>query len=375
MTLEELRAQFPSTQNGVHLNHAGMGPTPTAVSTAVSQALIELGHGDGMGAFRAHLTRQERLRERLARMMNVEAAGVGLVRNTSHGLAIAAQAIPFLPGENVVVGACEYPSVVYPWQAQAVRGVETRIVACLPPHDLLSEDALIAACDAKTRVLAVSWVQWGTGQRMDLTKLGAFCKARNIWFVVDVIQGLGALECDLSACGADIAAGGCHKWLLAPAGIGPLYIKPERLSELLPTNVGWNWVNNPFVWDRLRFEDARPRADRFEEGSPAILATAALDASLALLEAVGMAEIERAVRHHAQALRTRLRALGLEVCPTDGHSGIVPFRHPTKSNEEILAVLEQENIWAAVRCGWVRFSPHAYTNDDDLERAIGGLRA
>ncbi len=373
MTLAEFRAQFPSVVNGVHLNHAGMGPIPTGVATAVGQALSELGHGDGMMAFRAHLKRQQRVREALARLMNVAAEGVALVRNTSHGLTIAAQAIPFRPGENVVVGACEYPSVVYPWQAQASRGVETRIVAC-SPNDLLSEDALIAACDENTRALAVSWVQWGTGQRMELEKLGAFCKARGIWFVVDVIQGLGALECDLTACGADIAAGGCHKWLLAPAGIGPLYIKPERLSELLPTNVGWNWVNDPFNWDRLRFEDVRRSADRFEEGSPAILATAALEASLALLESVGMDEIERAVRTSAARLRQLLRGRGMEVCPTDGHSGIVAFRHPTRANDEVLAHLDAHKIWAAVRCGWVRFSPHAYQQADELERAVTVIR-
>lgn len=372
MTLSELRAQFPSVQNGVHLNHAGMGPIPLVASAAVAQALTELAHGDGMMAFRAHLARQSRLREALARLMNVSVDGVALTRNTSHGLTIAAQAIPFQPGENVVVGECEYPSVVYPWQAQAVRGVETRIVPC--PDGLLSEDALMAACDSHTRVLAVSWVQWGTGQRMDLERLGEFCQQRRIWFVVDVIQGLGALQCDLSACGADIAAGGCHKWLLAPAGIGPLYIKPSRLGELLPTNVGWNWVNNPFTWDRLRFDDARPRADRFEEGSPAILATAALESTVALLESVGMEVIEERVHANAEALRSGLRARGMEVCPTDHQSGIVAFRHPTLANDTLLALLDELNIWAAVRCGWVRFSPHGYTTSDDIEKTLNCMK-
>lgn len=371
MTLSELQAQFPSTQNGVHLNHAGMGPIPLAVTEAVHRTLTELAHGDGMMAFRAHLERQGQLRAALARLMRVPVEGVALARNTSHGLTIAAQAIPFHPGENVVVGACEYPSVVYPWQAQAVRGVETRIVAC--PDDLLSEDALEGACDEKTRVLAVSWVQWGTGQRLDLERLGAFCKARGIWFVVDVIQGLGALECDLSACGADIAAGGCHKWLLAPAGIGPLYIKPERLPELLPTNVGWNWVSRPFTWDRLRFEDARPSADRFEEGSPAILATAALAASMELLEAVGMAEIEAQVLHNARWLHRALDRLGMVLTPTEGQSGIVAFRHPTLANERVLELLEAAGVWAAVRCERVRFSPHAYTTEEQLERACAAV--
>ena len=87
----------------------------------------------------------------------------------------------------------------------------------------------------------------------------------------------------------------------------------------------------------------------------------------------GMAQVEKTVLAHAAWLRARLREGGMEVCPTDGQSGIVPFRHPSRSNDEVLAQLESQNIWAAVRCGWVRFSPHAYTKDEDLERALAAL--
>lgn len=372
MTLTEFRALVPSAAQCTHLNHAGMGPIPQPTADAVVQVTQELLGGDGLAAYKAHLKRQAQLREAIARMLKVTPEGIAFTRNTSHGLTIAAQAIPFSPGENVVVARDEYPSVVYPWQAQSYRGVETRLVESRE-SGLISEDDLIAACDENTRVLAVSWVQWGTGQRMELERLGAFCNARGIWFVVDLIQGFGALELDLAATGADIAAGGSHKWLLSPAGIGPLYVKPERLGELLPTNVGWNWVSDPYNWDRLRFEDVKPTADRFEEGSPGILATAGLLASVALLEAVGGRAAEEAVLTSASALHQVLRELRMEVCPTEGQSGIVAFRHPQHSNERVLAALEEARVYAAVRCGWVRLSPHAYQSPESLSARLADV--
>lgn len=332
----------------------------------------ELTQGDGLSAYKAHLKRQARLREAVGSLLHVAPQSIGLLRNTSHGLTVGAQAIPFVPGDQVVVARAEYPSVVYPWQAQAYRGVETRLVESRA-DGLLYEEDLEAACTHQTRVLAVSWVQWGTGQRMDLARLGAFCRERGIWFVVDLIQGFGALQIDLAALGVDIAAGGSHKWLLAPAGIGPFYVKPERLAELLPTNVGWNWVNDPYNWDRLRFEDAKPSPERFEEGSSDLLATAGLLASVELLRAVGPKAVEAAVLARATELHLGLRALGMQVCPTEGQSGIVPFRHPTRTNDEVLARLDAAQIWAAVRCGWVRLSPHAYTRAADVERVLGEL--
>lgn len=374
MTFDEMRALFPSATQCIHLNHAGTSPIARPVAHAVQTVLGELMSSDSFQAYTNHQKRQETLRAALGRMLGVAPTTLGFGRNTSHGLAIAAAAIPFRPGENVVVPAIEYPANVYPWMAQAHRGVETRLVP--PRHDnRVAHDDLMAACNPDTRVLAVSWVQWGTGQRLDLAALGSFCRERDILFVVDIIQGLGALRLDLARLPVDIAAAGCHKWLLAPGGMGILYVHPDVFPRLLPVNIGWNSVVDSIDWERIHF-DLRPDPQRFEEGTPNLLGTAALDASVALLEQVGFANVEARVLALADRARAGAAQRGYHLASSDTPeqcSGIVSFRHPTRTNEDVLAILSARKIVAAVRGGNLRFAPHAYNDPADIDRAVDEL--
>ena len=376
MNLADLRALFPSVSSCVHLNHAGTAPIPRPAGDAVRTVLDELMSDDSFLAFKNHEKRQTDLRAAFGRMLNVPPAALAFVKNTSHGLSIAADARPLAPGDNVVVPPLEYPANVYPWMAQKKRGVETRIA---PVRDAatgrIAEEDLMAACDERTRVLSVSWVQWGTGQRFDLARLGAFCRERGIVFVADVVQGLGALRLDLGGLPVDIAAAGCHKWLLAPAGVGVLYVRPGLLPDLLPTNVGWNSVTNALKWENIHF-DLKNDSSRFEEGTPNILGTAGLLASVRLLEAAGFATVERHVLDLTERLRDGLHARDYRVISpeeAERRSGIVAFRHPHLSNEDVLHALGAKTVRAAVRGGNVRFSPHVENDAFDVERDLAAL--
>ena len=366
MTYTEFRDQFPSSDRCIHLNHAGLSPTSLSARAAILEATESLlADGDTLAAYIAHGVREFRLRAALGRLLKVEPTTLGFVRNTSHGLAIAAQALPLESGDKVVCMKTDYPSTIYPWQALAHKGVET--ILAEP-----SEDALLEACaHPAVRVLCASWVHWGTGAVLDLTRVGRFCRARGITFVADIVQGLGAIRPDLSF--VDIAAAGCHKWLLTPAGIGVLYIRPEVLSSLLPTNVGWNWVENPIDWDRLHFVEVKPGTARFEEGSPGLVASAALLASVTMLESVGFDAVENRVLALADYARTRLLHNGMVVAGERAASCIVGFRHPECENGEVLSTFDANSIRAAVRSGWVRFSPHAYSTEDEIDRAVATI--
>ena len=376
LTPEELRTLFPTARAAIHLNHAGCSPVADPVADAVRAALDLLQSPDPTAAYFAAMADANTLRAAFGRMMCASLDALALVKNTSQALSLFAQGIPFRAGENVVVAANEYPSNVYPWLAQEARGVQTKLV---PPRadGYVDEGDLEAACDAHTRVLAVSWVQWGTGQRMDLARLAAFCQSRNLLLAVDAVQGLGALRLDLSALpGVAFAAAGGHKWLLAPGGVGVMYLRPDLLDTLLPTNVGWNWVANPMAWDTPQWNAPKPTAARYEEGTPSVLGIAALLASVTLLESVGFDAVETRVLAAAAHLRQRLGERGMHVVSPHGaraRTGIVAFRHPDRSNDAVLAQLTAAGVNAAVRCGNVRFAPHAYTSAADVERAIGAI--
>jgi len=376
MTPSELRALFPSAERCTYLNNAGVSPIATPVADSLHAIAEALTADNPFPTYIAHQKRQETLRAAFGRMMSAPPESLAFVRNTSHGIAIAAQAIPFQPGETIVVARNEYPANLYPWMAQqTTRGVSVRLV---DPREngYVAEEDLEAACDASTRVLAVSWVQWGTGQRMDLARLGAFCRARGILLLADVVQGLGALRLDLSTLPIDFAVAGGHKWLLAPSGLGILYVRPEVQATLLPTNIGWNSVTNPIDWERLHYDELKTAASRYEEGSPNLPGTAALGASVDLLEKFGFDAVERRVLALADHARAALTARGMRLmCPAgeDRKSGIVPFRHLSLSNETVNQALEAEKVIVAVRCGNVRIAPHAYNTEADIDRAIAAI--
>ena len=366
--LSTYRSLFPHARTGIHLNHAGLAPIALPVSQAAAAAVDALLCDNTLQAYVDHAERERRLRQLVARMVNAPASTIGFVRNTSHGLSIAASNLPRKPDGNTVCIANDYPSQVYPWMARGpVKLVAPR------PDGWVHEQDLEAACDRGTDVMAVSWVHWTSGQELDLQRLGSFCRKRGITFVVDVVQGLGALRLDLGSLPVDIAAAGCHKWMMAPAGIGVLYVHPETMKQLGECNIGWNSVENPMDWDRLHFEDLRPTPRRYEEGSPSLASTAALLASLEIMESAGFDDVDKRVRELAQQARLLLQSRGIIVSSASTTSGIVPFRHPGLSSSSVAETLDGVRVRCAVRGGWVRFSPHFYMNEAEIESAVANV--
>ena len=362
------------TARGAYLNHAGVSPAPARVVRAVQEAAA-LSARDPVGFFMdGVLTWRESARERLARLMGVPAEHLALTKNTGHGLSLVADGLRLEPGDNVVSVSCEYPSVVYPWYAQADRGVETRLV---PPRadGTFTPDDLAAVMDARTRVLTLSWVQFGTGFRCDLAACAALAHAHGALFVVDVIQGLGALPLEAERWGLDIAVTGSHKWLMAPGGTGGLYIAPHALDRMRLVGMGALSVVDVAKFDPLDFT-VKPTAQRFEEGTPNGLGLAGLDAALSLLEEASMDAVAAQVLTLAGQAAEELEARGYWVTSprADGQrAGLVMFQHPAHSNEAVLQALTEAGVTAAIRGGRLRFSPHFYNTPEEIARAVAAL--
>ena len=364
------------TARGVYLNHAGVSPAPARVVRAVQEAAA-LSAQDPLGFFLDGVVAWcASARGRLARLMGVPAEHLALVKNTGHGLSLVADGLRLAPGDNVVSVTCEYPSVVYPWYAQADRNIETRLVT--PRADgTFTPDDLAAVMDNKTRVLTLSWVQFGTGFRCDLAACAALAHAHSALFVADVIQGLGVLPLEAENWGVDIAVTGAHKWLMAPGGTGGLYIAPHALEQMRLVNMGAGAVVDVAKFDPLDF-NVKPTAQRYEEGTPNGLGLAGLDAALSLLAEVGTEAIAAHVLSLAAHAAEKLEAKGYQVTsPRADHqrAGLVMFQHPTHTNEAVLQALTEAGVTAAVRGGKLRFSPHFYNTHEEIERAVEALPA
>ena len=372
---ERLRAAFPSAEKSLHLNHAGTAPAPTVCRDAVNLVMDEMMSADSFTTYAHHMKREANLRGIFARMLHTKPETLAITRNTSHGITIMAQAIPFTAGQNVVVARSEYPANLYPWMAQAQRSVTVKM-ADAQANGLVEESALMALCDSQTKVLAVSSVQWGTGQRMNLQKLGDFCRAKGILLCVDIVQGFGQMEYRIEELPVDMAAAGCHKWLVAPGGVGVLYVRDGLMPQLLNTNIGWNSVADSVQWEKLQFDTLKPTPARFEEGTPNLLGVAALEASLSLVESVGFTQVYARIQSLADTLTVALHTRGMHLMsPSEPsrRSGIVAFRHPTLPNETVHAALTEKGILCAVRCGNIRFSPYAYQTDAEMQAAVDAI--
>ncbi|MFP4250672.1 MAG: aminotransferase class V-fold PLP-dependent enzyme [Armatimonadota bacterium] len=363
--------EFPVKDELVYLNHAAVCPIPRRTAAAVS-AMAEEYRDRGSWDYPHILETVRRGRERLADLIGARSHEVAYVKNTTAGLLLAAESIPWREGDSVVVSEIEFPANVYPWLNLQRRGVEVRMIEA-PDDRLLTVDDYRAACDETTRAIAVSFVQYSTGQRMDIPALAELARDVGAYLVVDAIQGLGALEADVEAMGADILCADGHKWLLSVEGCGLMYVSDRIIGDLDAFWRGWTSVPRPLDFGA---HDQPPRDDarRFEEGSGNILGAAALDASAGLLLEVGMAEVQRRVLGLTDRLIEGLRGIGCEIAsPLEParRSGIVCFRHPTRGADEVVARLAEEQIAAASRTGVARLSPHFYNDADEIDATLG----
>ncbi len=367
MTLQELRENFPHTGASVYLNHAAMGPLSSPVKTAIEAFLAER-HQSNVENWVDFMPVLDETRGRLARLIGASPERVEFMPNTSYGLNVLASGLDWRPGDRIVVPACEFPANVYPFLNLARSGVE---VDFIPHHDgTFSLDHVEAALTPRTRLMSVSFVQFLSGFRADLAGLGALCRAHDVYFCVDAIQGLGALRLDVRACGIDFLACGGHKWLMAPAGTGFLYVT-EALQAALSPAAGW--LHGPVDWERffdyaLRFHHT---AERFRLGNTNNMGLAGLHAALGLHFAAGPAWCEAQVLARSRQLAAGLSRLGLRRYGTDdpAHaSGIVTVAHPAAG--DLYAHLKRHHIHAAMRNRLLRFAPTYYNSPGEIDRAL-----
>lgn len=370
--------EFAHEPGLIYLNHAAVGPWPQRTADAVRAFATENAR-TGAKHYPRWLQVESSLRQRLARLLNAPSTDdIALVKNTSEGLSMVAYGLDWQPGDAVVINNHEFPSNRIVWESLVERfGVEVRDVDLDAAHE--PEDALIAALDSRVKLLAISSVQYASGLRMDLPRLAQACRRHGALLCIDAIQSLGAMRLDAASLEADFVIADGHKWMLGPEGLGVFYSRPEARDRLQLSQYGWRMVEGAGDFDRGEWQVAGS-ARRFECGSPNMLGIFALEASLSLLEEVGLAAVEARVLSNARLLIEMIAAQPrlelLSPAEADRHAGIVTFRLVGRDSRQVYRHLMEQGVVCAHRGGGIRFSPHFYNSPAQLEAALDqALRA
>ena len=301
---------------------------------------------------------------------------IAYVKNTTEGLNTVAQGLAWQEGDNLIVDDQEHPTNALPWLNLRRRGVQVRV----PPSRAgrYTVDDLWQHVDARTRLIAVSWVQYGTGLRTDIAELGRRCAGRDIWLVVDGVQGAGLLRAEVDAWGVDAFASGAHKGLLGPLGVGFLHVSSRLLDALDPLYIGPSEVTT-LGKDGLQWQVAVSDAGdarRLESGNLNYPGIAGLAGALDLIEWAQPERIEPWVMELSTALSDGLRALGLQVVsPADDALRSTTTAVRVADPAAALAHLAREGVVASiVEYGYLRLSVGAYNNHGDIERILRAAR-
>ncbi len=368
-----LRAELTLPDNVAYLNWASQGIIPNASLEALSSILDLRGRTD-IDIVAHEFDATDSARELAASLIGASSEQICLTTNTSVGINIAAQAIPFEPGDEVLLLDTEFPANVAPWHNLEKRGIQVRTIEAM--DQVISPELIEAQIGPRTKALSISFVQFHDGYRHDLASIGSICRDKGVYWVIDAMQGLGVCPFSVKEIDVDFVACGGAKWLVSPYGTGFCYISPRMLQRIdwLPGH-GWlayEYLGNDFSRildvERKLFADAR----RFEVGTLPYHDFAAFNCSVGLLLDAGI----DAIYSHVSRLDERL-VMGLKSIPdikivscleTSTRSGILSFASP--DNVGLHDFLKGKGVFTSHREGAIRVSIHGFNNESDIDRLL-----
>jgi cysteine desulfurase/selenocysteine lyase len=370
---EELRRhEFPVASHKIFLGHAGVCPLPRRVAQAMSDCICGGMVGDQEAFVMAKI---DEARQTGSRLLHCQPDEVSLVGPTSLALSFVASGLNFRKGDNILIYHDDYPSNVYPWMALAEKGVKVRLLN-IRQLGVIRKVDVMGQVDEDTKLVALASNHFISGHRLEHDAIGKFLRERGILFCLDAIQTLGAFPTTVEH--VDFLAADSHKWLLGPCGAGLLFVKKDLQSKLNPAVYGWHNVKNPgFVaQETITF---RSGAKKFEAGTHNLVGLVGLLAATELVLEVGVENIAAELLRKRAWLVPALEAKGLTVLNAEAKpenaSGITAFFAPDKDMAALHQKLADNGVVASLRTdrkgkNYLRFSPHFYTTDAELQRAV-----
>ena len=364
------RDEFPITQSTVYLNHAAVSPLPRRTAEAMRAQTADI-ERFGLKNYGRWMETAGALRVAAARLLGCGSGEIAITKNTSEGLSFVANGLDWRAGDVVAGIRDEFPANYFPWLRLEKRGVRLRWMDLRNGRIELAD--IDKACDG-ARLLAVSYVQYLSGFRLDLDAVGEICRRRNVLLVVDAVQGLGPFPVNVKRSGIHALSASGHKWLLGPEGCAIFFIDQGLVPRVEPVEFGWTNVvgSERYSQDPVLLPDAR----RYECGTLNTVGIHGLRASLELLHEVG---VERMAGHIDGLARRTIEgaaAKGYEpMTPRDSAngSGIVTIRKKGVDSAAAVMSLNDAGISTAHRFGWIRAAPHFYNNEADIDALLERL--
>ncbi|MFZ2865297.1 MAG: aminotransferase class V-fold PLP-dependent enzyme [Ignavibacteriaceae bacterium] len=373
MNLNDIRTLFPYIKNDIiYFNHAATGPFSTLLVNAINKILKEKSERniDDFNSFKDVAVETKSI---IASMLNTVPERLAFTDNTTNGLNFLAQSIQWKKGDRILLNDIEFPANVYPFLNLKRIGVEVDFVKS--DNGKVTADMIIDAIKPGTKLISVSYVQFLSGYRIDLEKIGKHCIDNDIIFSVDAIQALGAVKLDVEKSNIDFLSCGTQKWLLGFQGLAFIYLNEKLQRKIIPANIGWLSVNN--AWNLLDYQiDLKTTADVFQGGTINALGVYALNASLKLFNDFNFNEVEKRVLENSKYFLTKLASIGINGLLLNSNeselAGIVTIK--IKDPDLVVKKLEQNKIICSQRVGMIRFSPHFYNIFDEIDRVVDVLQ-
>ena len=373
LQIKKARNYFPYLSNNIiYLNHAAVSPLSKKVVETVDK-LVKQKSEEEIDDFKSMLKVFEDTKSELAYLINSTPDRIAFVDNTSNGLNLLAQSIKWKKGDRILLNDIEFPANVYPFLNLEKDGVEIDFVKS--HKGIVSAEDIIENVKPGTKLISVSQVQFLTGYRIDLQKLGSYCKEKGIIFCVDAIQGLGAVRLDVERDSIDYISCGTQKWLMGLQGLAFIYVSKDIQEKINQRYVGWQSVKS--AWNLLDYNlNLRENADALQTGTLNTMGIYALNASLKLFKEFGYDDIEKTIIANSSYLIRALEKIEirpiLSNCGEENIAGIVSFNH--ENSQKIFESLNEKKIIAAVREGIVRIAPHFYNTKDEFDILINELK-
>lgn len=373
-----VRDQFPLTRERAFFNTGGLGASPYQVIQAVKKKMDELEELSEVG-------RSERvwsdIKSTVAGFIDCNIEEITLTGCCTEGMNIAANAIPLGEGDEVLTTTHEHVGGALPWLGRQKR--DGIVVKTFEPGNSAGEtlDRLKQKITKKTKAISVSQITCTTGAILPVREISDYARQHEIWSVIDGAQAIGHMPVSMKEIGCDCYATSGHKWLLGPKRTGLLFIRKDRISEMLPVTVG---AYSDDGWDFTEGVTFHPTAQRFEYGTYNVPIMVGLQRAVEFLTGIGMRNIfgyTQNLTHSFISAINNIKNIELLSPPQEAdRSSMVTIRPKNMRNTELQSFLATDyrlrtRIVPEAGLDGLRISLHLYNTPEEIMRLIEGVTA